>query len=423
MEGEYLSGEDDQDREHEATLRRLRQRATAAGWNLSLLADADHGNADHGIWKDSVIGFASSRLGQDTRRRHHVGRQLSAVLVAHRHDATVLLGQGTALDRLACRACELFRVPCVRVGSPQSVSDLWLDDQGSSVDLDQALFDLTDLVYVFQVRRGGKIEALVRRRIIERGGETIRVVTSGAADCGAANDVARDLIQAGAVGFYLYDERSNPSPKNRRHWVTTIQPDRVATWMSEENWLVHTTRGQVPRLDSRASDAVIDTLLLASSGQTAAEPYQVLERIVRSATLRASCLTTDHRWPVVCFSAKPLLKLLSMRRYRPHLLRWDYEPYGVAIRLEAAQALGLRPVCYGTSRAQTELLPGDEYLFQARGKTYDWTEESEWRASGDLKLHHLSRNDVRVFTWSKEERERLSHLCGFDVYSVEEAFA
>ena len=120
-------------------------------------------------------------------------------------------------------------------------------------------------------------------------------------------------------------------------------------------------------------------------------------RIVRGKRLIASATASDRRFPVVCFSSCSLESLLSQRTYRPHLHRWDYEPFGIAIRKDAAVRAGLRPAIYGQPAKRESLADHDRYRFQAIGNTFDWTREREWRSLGDVDLSRFDSNDVRVF--------------------------
>jgi hypothetical protein len=128
-----------------------------------------------------------------------------------------------------------------------------------------------------------------------------------------------------------------------------------------------------------------------------------LRRIVQKRRLIGSALASGRSWPVVCFSENSLSGLLSQRRYRPHLHRWDYEPYGIAIRKSAAISDGVQPVIYGSGNDRAKLPMAERYRFQAIGKTYDWTQEREWRCAGDVDLERFDPKDVRVFVRDQSE--------------------
>ena len=138
-------------------------------------------------------------------------------------------------------------------------------------------------------------------------------------------------------------------------------------------------------------------MLLSNESVADRSPLDALARIVRHRKLIGSAVATDHRFRVVCFSAASLHERLRSRCYRPHLKRWDCEPFGIAIRIDAARRLGAESVVYGQGDDRKRLALDDQYRFQATGKTYDWTTEREWRVHGDVDLAACDRSDVRVF--------------------------
>ncbi len=114
---------------------------------------------------------------------------------------------------------------------------------------------------------------------------------------------------------------------------------------------------------------------------------------------------------MVCFSALPLKELLQRRCFRPQLGRWDYEPYGIAIRLSVAKRLGIQPVIYGDTKDRALLPAEDQFRFHPIGKTFDWREEREWRSSESVNLAAMNPDDIRVFAEdSPNARVRLQRL-------------
>ena len=159
---------------------------------------------------------------------------------------------------------------------------------------------------------------------------------------------------------------------------------------------MHCTRGCSGPWPGETERQYRDAMLLGND-ESDRGPLQALRRIIRSGRLIANSLASAKAWPVVCFSAAPLVPLLLSRCYRPHLKRWDYEPYGIAIRRSAAAAIAVTTVIYGDASDRSKIDDTDQFRFQAKGKTYDWTAEREWRACQDVDLRTLDPQDVRVF--------------------------
>src|SRR5690606_31189207 len=133
-----------------------------------------------------------------------------------------------------------------------------------------------------------------------------------------------------------------------------------------------------------------------------------LQRILTQRKLVGTSRTIPGQRAVVCFSALPLLEVIARRRFRPHLGRWDAEPYGLAIDLDAARRLGAQPVIYSDTGANGSRLPPEDcWRRQSRGRTFDWTAEREWRLPGTADLRLLPQSKAVVFVDRDEEITRL----------------
>jgi hypothetical protein len=231
-------------------------------------------------------------------------------------------------------------------------------------------------------------------------------------------DAPLKLIERGAVGWWLArstrDRRDSNAAVQGEPTQSMMGSTLPARWMSEPDaYLVHCTRSPQGPWPNEPLEKFLDELLLSSTIDRTA--MDALERIVRGGVLMGSAQATDHRWPVVCFSALPLDQLLNQRCYRSHLHRWDYEPYGIAIRRSAADQIGAQEVIYGDSQDRELLSTHERYRFQSRGRTYDWTVEQEWRTLGNVDLSQLEVDDVRVFTATEKEAARLQPLSAWKV--------
>src|SRR5437764_11844560 len=95
--------------------------------------------------------------------------------------------------------------------------------------------------------------------------------------------------------------------------------------------LTHTTRSCAGPWPGESFEAYADSLL---NSQDSADHSSLgaLRRIVKQRRLIASALTIRAGYKVVSFTAMPLSDLPSLHQYRPHRVRWDFEPYGICIR-------------------------------------------------------------------------------------------
>jgi len=135
----------------------------------------------------------------------------------------------------------------------------------------------------------------------------------------------------------------------------------------------------------------------------------IRRRLVRGSALRRCS------GPVVCLAAVGLKQFLARRTFRPHRSRWDYEPYGLAIRREAVERLGGQPVVYAESLSAAALPTSQRWRFQAIGKTYDWREEQEWRIAGSLDLSQFAADELVVFVGDLAAAEIVAPLSPWPV--------
>ncbi len=192
--------------------------------------------------------------------------------------------------------------------------------------------------------------------------------------------------------------------------------------MRPGDWLFHCVRGRtMGHCDTQAAHSVIDAVLRQHAREVSA--YEVLLEIVRSKRLRGRKTLFRASSPCVSFSAVPLEELLRRRAYQSHLQRWDWEPYGLAVRRSALVALGTRPVIYGDEDDYSRLDESDRPFFQPAQRRQsnkhqanqrqsikrqtNWTEEQEWRLVGDLPLARLPREAIVLFVANELEGKRL----------------
>lgn len=355
-----------------------------------------------------LVAAVSSRLGRDPRLHGQVCRFVSRSLLDSRGRAAVaLVALGSAIEPWLLRGAELFGVPVVRiaVGRTDPNADLCVHLRGSDPpSRDAVVIQAADRVDAVYVRAGGEIERGLRQRIALRKDGTTRV-----AIIHERPSAAGDLIARGAVGWYLLRRPPAPGPRLDTAVGTTAgTPANDGRWIQTSGaWLVHCTRGSATPWPGETIRQYRDAILLGSARAAERQPIDALVRILRGRRLIAASATTAD--PVVCFSELPLIQLLSRRCYRPHLGRWDYEPYGVAIRRQAAEQAGIRRVVYGPAPQRSSLAPDERFRFQAEGTTYDWRQEQEWRAKGHVALDQFAPQDLRVFAADREEsRQKLA---------------
>ena len=327
--------------------------------------------------------LVSSRLGRQVERRRDWFRLLMrGVLRARRDGAALLVVERTAAAPWVQRAAELLDVPVVRVQPRRR------DDR------DTALVGLADRVFALWVRRGGNLQRLLQQRLSRSPAETLWTAITGRPDCGGA-----ELVRSGAVGWFA---GSTPATEDSRLVAISSPPPRDSPVAAVDDvpwdeFLVHCTRARDGPLPGQTPAQWRDEVLLGGDDGRAASAVDVLVRILRDGWIHGGSSVTRGHQRVVCLADVPLPELLSRRTFRPHLGRWDYEPYGVAVRRQAIQQAGGQPVIYGRKTDCRRLPPDQQWRFQSVGNTFDWTPEREWRLRGSLDLSSLAPGDAVVF--------------------------
>ncbi|MCS7466249.1 hypothetical protein NZK35_06110 [Stieleria sp. ICT_E10.1] len=373
------------------------------------------------------LALTSSHLGTSTRLHAEVCRYISRSMIEARQAGQVLLvAAGSAIESWAVRAADLFSVPVIGVFVNDSVTSdrsagrqRRIEVRGDrTLSRDWVVVALADRVDCVFTRRKGNVERSLRLRLDQEHRPTVRVAVHDGSVDKSAQRAARDLMGCGAVGWYcrpsVSECVSGQGSRDSECGATSrlAAACRSSQWATTRGqWLVHCTRisqGPWPgQTDRQHRDGLLlgDTTLATIAKRT---PLDSLQRIVRMRRVVGSAVASDRSWPVVCFSEESLERLLSRRSYRPHLHRWDYEPYGIAIRKSAAIAAGARPVIYGSAEQRKTIAEIERYRFQSVGKTYDWTREREWRFAGDVDLDRLDRRDVRVFVADPTDVSRVA---------------
>ena len=377
----------------------------------------------------AITVLVSSRWGHDPENHWLFGRFLmrSMQRAVGRHDV-LLVASASAIEPWAVRAAQLTDAMLLRVGFDQPASDGVTDIQvhsGSrdSIQRDEGIIMMADRIDASYVRRGGRIEHDLNRCMKQRSSVDVHVAITNLADC-----AAKRLVERGANGCLfprLFDSGTEGDSWPDSAPVQQLAPvqalvhvqssctgcsqvnpadscqsgDANNNWFEEEGeWLVHCTRASRGKWPDETIAQYRDTVLTGNRDVAKRTALDSLCRIVHTSQILASAIVSARKYPVVCWSALPLLELLQERCFRKHLQRWDYEPYGVAVRRRAISKLGAQPVIYGQKKERDEIPENERYRFQAAGKSVDWTREREWRLAGNLSLQALNPRDVRIFS-------------------------
>ncbi len=229
------------------------------------------------------------------------------------------------------------------------------------------------------------------------------------------------------TGSTVTDDRFRaPYPgKQREEWHDSNFVLEKNNTRSE--YLFHWTRGVYGPWRGQITADFFEDLTNAKKGN----PHNGLRtmlHIVQSGVLRGEGRMIKTGEPVISLTALSPYASLKQIKYRPALGRWNFEPYGIAIKRTTLVALGAKPVIYGSREEYSELSESDKPYFQFEGsrksadKSANWRAENEWRLVGDLDLDSIT-GELLLITFSKKEAEYIKKRQKHPVVSFEDGLS
>lgn len=172
-----------------------------------------------------------------------------------------------------------------------------------------------------------------------------------------------------------------------------------------DEWLCHWTRAAQGPWPDETRDDFLDQLILGCASADRSAMAAIL-KIIATKKLRASSLGIRGGYSVVSFTEVPLHEFRERRIFRKHRHRFDFEPFGIAIRKERLLQWGARPVVYGNDEDWAALDEETRPFYQkaTQDSSTSNLDEQEWRVHGDVLLDALSFDDVVVFTDLPEQQ-------------------
>ena len=419
------------------------------------------------------VSISSSRLGQKLESHEAWFDALRTIAVQIQCEHKFLISSpGITTDPFVSRIAELFEISIV-VFKPiprdadadwfQNTSDqannqkqslfrtVWYrqteqtESSKKKLNVNDLLISIARVAVLLSVRKSGNIFAAANRRLesqsvlvgkktakrADNSTDTEHVATRLLIDRKlTSKNVEAGLLEKGASGWWLYDSNSGSgSPEQDDSPVSAVANPRLPSpalnepvildleEVDSKQFVLHWTRRRVGPWPDQTQSSYLDDLIFNESRREHGK-FSALCRILASRKiLSTNNLTRDHR-TVVCFSDIPLEQLNERRIFRPHLSRWDFEPYGLAIDRDLLRGLGARPVVYGNESTWDSLPPSDRPFFQletSASEKIDWKLEREWRMVGDLRLELIPRDQALVFVASDAEANIIADLCHWPI--------
>jgi len=273
---------------------------------------------------------------------------------------------------------------------------------------DACLVALCDRVLAAEIRSGGVMEGLIREA--QDRGQTVRIFRPACFDRAVSGN--RALLEDGLPEILIPGIEEEPQTKSPASSAETDSRPLNAVLPGPES-VIHFTRACHGPWPGQTRTAYYGSLLDARP-ESAHAALDTLCHILEEGRIRASTRLVRGDQAVVSFTGRSLADLRSLVRWRRGLIRWTFEPYGLAVHKKALLDLGLSPVIYGPESVWRDLSPRDRFRYQAhRPPDTDWSAEDEWRLPGDLDLSALPAGAVRVIVSSDEEAARIEARFGY----------
>lgn len=287
-------------------------------------------------------------------------------------------------------------------------------------------FDFAERIVVLHSRKNGSVHRLCQHYLKQPDDKIVML-----AQTSSQPKSGQDLIDQGAVPWLLFDDYSPSIDEAEAATPIVVSPEPSATAgnpnsnadgpvQQPEQWLCHWTRPFRSAWPDQSSDEFLDELILGcpSADRSA---LAALMRIIQQRKLIAS-VARKNEATTVSMTAVPLSEFRSRRIFRAHRRRYDFEPYGVAIRKSVLVKLDAEAVQYLDDDVAVDSSIVSTSAFQQprydRTGKIDWSNEKEWRLVGDLDLSEISEGDVQFFVNSEVEQAQLKKVCCFPIHVV-----
>jgi len=234
-------------------------------------------------------------------------------------------------------------------------------------------------------------------------------------------NLASDIQSAKSAGKRISEDfHCHYSPKRRDRFVA-LDSDEIAFNFHSKKWdyVTHWTRTfNGPWPDETSADYY---RAVAGSGDLyARSALHSLSRIISDNRIFAGDVFNRPGDRFASFTGLPPGKAVGLMKWHRRKVRYTFEPYGIAIRREAAEAYSIRKVIYGNPEIYNRLHESDKPYFQPIGGKGYWQGEDEWRYIGDINLTEFDPCDLLVIVRSKKDATELPHLNRIEVVALEE---
>ncbi len=271
---------------------------------------------------------------------------------------------------------------------------------------DRLLACLADLHYILEIRAGGNLQTVLREQQQTRPRPQWIYSPKHTSAHNAGNlQLLKEFPEWTRVFEIAHGSGAAASKDTAPPFSPSGTPQLAA--LAWQDYLYHYTRacpGPWPGQSYR------DYLyrLFNNDPFSAHTALDTLIRILYEGRIRSSCNLVRGDRPVVSWSARPPLELQKLRKWNPALIRWTFEPYGLAVHRRLLRRRGAQPAIYTTPENYSRLPPDQRFRFQRhQPPRCSWKVEREWRLPGDFALESVTPTDGFIFVPDAAARQRV----------------
>jgi hypothetical protein len=261
---------------------------------------------------------------------------------------------------------------------------------------DKLLARLCDYYMILEVRRGGNLSGILEGEQLRRPRpQRVLIPEAGSIETDGSMQLFNDFAKWSTPIF----EKDLERPVKRLHGGsagsrTQILELKNIPW---QEYLYHYTRACPGPWPDQSREEYLLSLLEndALSGHTALD---TLARILIQGEIRSSSRLIRGDQAVTSWSSRHPLEMPSMRRWNRALIRWTFEPYGVAVKRTLLLRKGAKPVIYTSEEEYHRIKPSERFRFHLHAPPRcSWKAEKEWRLPQDFCLDAISAEDAFIF--------------------------
>jgi hypothetical protein len=143
-----------------------------------------------------------------------------------------------------------------------------------------------------------------------------------------------------------------------------------------------------------------------------------LKKILGDKKIIASSRHYRKNMSAVAFSSLSPGEAVKLMKWRARYREMSFEPYGIAIKQEYAESIGIRKVIYGPAGQYHQLDNKDKPYFQTVGTRGYWLPEKEYRYIADLNLDKIPREYMAAVVQYPDEIEDVKEIFEAQVVSL-----